>query len=392
LAYTPQLAAKQLLLLLALTLPALAIATVVGNVVQFIFVALASAAALVLLTGGITPLPFLWTPLDDVRRNVVFALIAAGAITITIVQYRRRRTILSRATGLFVAVAAGIVYLYLPRGTAASMRCNTAQPITINFDRSARWPADHKMYSPPNRITAAVPLDISGVDDSALALLDPVSFEIDPPGGTPVRAQWGSRLKPLDPEAYTVWFGFEAGRYWQILQLSPNVFRQVTHVPVAVRGTAILDMHRKLAAHSIPLATRAIVPGVGRCTSYLVDSRPTDPMLGVSCESPAEIPRPTRVTLVDGFGHTWKQMLSDSMTFVPYPRNTSLSPVNRLDTFFHLAPPDTTKRAGAQWLVPNDVLPNSKLVISGEPETGCRLVRYEIPNVVLADYVVQPSR
>lgn len=393
--YVSELLAKQLLLFVALTLPAMAIAATVRNVVQFMFVALAAAAALVLLTGGVTPVPFLWTALDEVRRDATFAVLAAGAITVAFVQYRRRRTILSRAMGLSVAVLAAVVYLYLPRQTAGAISCvsgRNAAAVNIQFAGNARWPADKKMYGPPNMITAALPIDVSGISDPELAVLDPVAFEIERPGGTPIRAEWPTPGKPLENASCSAWLRRESGRYWQFVTMDRDVFLTILRTPVTLRGRALVAFHNRLREASMPANSRAAVPGLGLCASHIVEHRPSDVMLDVTCESPAGIPRPTRVTFVDDGGRQWKQVLGDAMTSLSYPRSTWLSPVSRADTFFHVAPREITMRPGSGWLLAGDAIPTGKLVISGEPEAGCRVIRYELANVLLRDYVVQPSR
>jgi len=112
--YLPELLLKQLVLAVALTLPAVALATVTRNLPQFVF------AAVVIAVLGLFSMTRVeqfwpWVNVDQVRRAIALLVLTSFAAAIVYFQYSRRWTAASRAIGLTAILIAGTLFAYLPR-------------------------------------------------------------------------------------------------------------------------------------------------------------------------------------------------------------------------------------------------------------------------------------
>jgi hypothetical protein len=112
-------------------------------------------------------------------------------------------------------------------------------------------------------------------------------------------------------------------------------------------------------------------------------------LLKVHCESPATLPLFTHVQLTSDGGRTWKHHLGDASTYLPYPRNTWLSPMNRRSTFFTLVAPENAIHPGTMHLVPRNVVASAELAITPESTKGCAVFPFEIRNVDLKRYIAR---
>ena len=98
--------------LLALTLPAIALATLVGNVTQFMIVAIALAAA---VAAPSFPSALSDSPATHrIREIVLLSYTSIAALLIAIAQYGRNRTSATREEGVAVILVAGVIW-WFPR-------------------------------------------------------------------------------------------------------------------------------------------------------------------------------------------------------------------------------------------------------------------------------------
>ena len=74
--------------------------------------------------------------------------------------------------------------------------------------------------------------------------------------------------------------------------------------------------------------------GLGWCASKVADELWGGRRLKVKCEPPREIAILTPVELVRPDGRIWRNRLGDAVTYLSYPTNTWLSPLNRRQTSF----------------------------------------------------------
>ena len=88
---------KQILFFGCITLPAIALASLVGNFTQFIVVVFAAVACVAVLNGGLAAMPQYLRQPTEIRHDAVRILLAASAIAVMLIQYARRRAFASRS-------------------------------------------------------------------------------------------------------------------------------------------------------------------------------------------------------------------------------------------------------------------------------------------------------
>jgi hypothetical protein len=116
-------------------------------------------------------------------------------------------------------------------------------------------------------------------------------------------------------------------------------------------------------------------------------------MLKVLCESPNPVLWGTRARLWEPeTGREWTQLLGDSAPYVSGPREDFLSPLNRLQTFFHLVSDARDNTPGNRWLVPQEALANGKLAIIPDTLVAWPTTELELRNIKLNDYVLKAVR
>ncbi len=113
-AYLPDLLWKQLLFFAAITLPSLAVASLVRGFTHFVIAAFTIATVILILNGGLQAFPE-FTPLRyELHHALVRILLAFAALVVIWMQYARRLLIPASAIAIAGAVAAALVATWLP--------------------------------------------------------------------------------------------------------------------------------------------------------------------------------------------------------------------------------------------------------------------------------------
>jgi hypothetical protein len=108
----------------------------------------------------------------------------------------------------------------------------------------------------------------------------------------------------------------------------------------------------------------------------------------VLCESPNAIAFGTGVRLWQPeTGREWRQLLGDAAPLTSGPREALLSPLNRLQTFFHLVSDARDNSPGNRWLIPQEALANAKVAITPDAIVGWATAELDLRNIRLKDYV-----
>jgi hypothetical protein len=387
---------KQLVLLLALTLPAAALAVLVENVVQFALAAVLMAAGVIFL-GGTNPMSVQpWIQTDYVRSGLALLSVTFGALAALVQQYARRRTAISRGIGAAAAIAAAVVFVWLPREASMVMQCaldpaRLTRPLSVGLSGYAEALPQtlRRNYPASTYVDAALPIRISGLPQDAIAWFTQLSLEIQTADGEQHDAGFLSRSDPFRkiPLQASVWPGDHAPSY-QVLTVTPDLYDRIKDGPVSIHGKIVVEFHRREAAARIPVGKRAEASGAGKCFSgvsaEIVLQRNE---LSVDCESPAEIPYLTEVTLLQpGTGREWRQRLGMASRVMGYPLKTWLSPLNRRNAFFPLTSEEDWVKGS--YLVPQEALSTAVLEVVPEPLTGRAIVEYEWNSVRLSKYAV----
>ena len=406
--FIPRLMEKQLLLLLAVTLPSLALASVARNAMQFIILALSLAGAAILVVGngnleGFSYRRLTWQRMDDIRCGLVFLLLALVAVAVIWFQYRQRRTPVSRVAGCVGLLAAALAYLWLPSRSLAALE-SALSPAILSSPVRVRvlQPGEKKdpdifSYQRGNAIGIAVPVEVSGasthLEKSSLQMF---SLELDGPGGLHLSpTQPGPGRKPptfMAGTATSTVSGINRTPDFLILTMEPSLYARAARAPVNVSGYFLLEERRSTGLISVPNTARIRVPDLGLCAgSSGGGNLYREDMLRIACESPDALPL-TSVTLTDTVtGRQWKSGLRTASTSVPYPSYAWLSPMQRGEAFFQLTSGDATQQ-GSQWLVPRQTLDHYRMEVEPQPVIGTAVVDFKLAGIDLRKFVVRHAR
>ncbi len=393
--FTPvqaSLLSKQFLVLLVVTLPSLAIASVTSSVAGFGWCALAAGAAALLLNTALVGRRYPWSQSDWVPGGLAVILLTAGAFAMLAVQYRMRWAPVARAIGMGVALGAVLTYSYAPRDVTAAVQCALESGLRGSVDirpdegpsRLAPFP-----FLPPGRVGISLPLRVTGIHESDRVSAEQLFLRVSAPGG---RAWEMRRDLRAEPRAYLS-LDPQASRQGQILLLDRSFVQAIGNAPVQVEGRATLRTLRARKLQVLPAIFGGTeVPGAGRCYSAVQSSMFGVDNLKVTCETPGSAPPFTRVVLQDpATGREWKQALGDSGRVLPYPSLAWLSPLQRRQTFLRVVEHDSA-RSDDRWLVPRAVLERARVSIYPTVAEGCENVSYSFTVANLQEHIAPPAR
>ena len=395
LAYVPQLFWKQIVLAAVLTVPAMALAALMKNIAHFLLAAILILGAAAYLAGVADPIRAPWIPMDEVRYSLAALVLALPACALVLVQYARRRTVPARIAGTAAVVLAGLLFGYLPSTFTNRVRAMLypAHVIVVHLSSSPQESYPYNSDNGSGPVQVGLPLTVSGLSATSDVQFGRPTLEIVGPEGqryrTPARSP-SRNFATIDLDAYTN-FGLQN---WLVLRLRRSVYDRIKNGKILVKGICTLALHRQGETTWMPIGASQAAAGIGRCSTIVEPSNLySDAMLKVLCESPYAIPALTRVRLWrPETGRVWDHRLGDGGTPVSGPRESWLSPLNRMNTHFQLAPAAAANGYGQQWLVPRDALANGKLAITPYPTTAWAVVDFDFPDITLSDYVRPPAR
>ena len=349
--FLPRLVQKQLVVLLAVTLPSLALASVSRNAMQFIIFAISIAgAAIVSDAGSLYPNLYMYgvaQQTGQVRTALALSLLAVVSAAVIWLQYRHRRTLLFRGLGLAGVLAAGGLSLWLPPATSASIETallpgSTSIKGSVHLSQSEQRP-DSRNFFPGKGVNLAIPVVTTGLFPDGL---DPenVSYEnvaahMNGPAGfslsAPVRRGPGPQA---NPSLFVNFVRLSTNQEYLMVMIDRAIYNSIGGTPVTLSGALLGEIRRQAGGATEFGSSPVDVAELGKCASST--SRGTlwqEDSLRLACESPHELPR-TRVTLTDtSTGRDWQGGLATSQNYYAYPSNTWLSPLHRQEAFFHLS-------------------------------------------------------
>ncbi|HEY3836888.1 MAG TPA: hypothetical protein VGL72_09970 [Bryobacteraceae bacterium] len=394
---------KQVLLAATVTAPALGLATLFENLAAFLLAAIVIGGAAAYLAGAYETLRTPWLPRDEIRGGLATCVLALTAVVIVLVQYARRRTTPSRIAGAGATVFAGLLLGYLPPTVIAKIRSTlhpTGSDITLRLlSTRPELPIDLETLpsrSGPDIVQVALPIAVSGISEIEDVHFNVLSAEIVAADaqryGMPSYAA-RRNFEKVDFDASLFEYGQRPA--WLVLRIRRSVNDKIKDGAVTIRAGFEVSVHHAGQTVWMPVGTTQTVDGAGRCSSAVIESPNVyqQSMLKVLCESPYPILPGTGIRLWQPeTGAEWKQHLGDSAPYASGPRETFLSPLNRLQTFFHLVSDPRDKSPGSRWLVPRDALANAKLAITPNAITAWATADLELRNIRLRDYVLQRTR
>ena len=403
----PELLARQLAIAAFLTLPALALSSLTRGFTHFMMGVFAVGAATVftLASSQSRGVFIMARQDDDLRAGLASLLIAAGSLVVLWLQYRRRPAVLGRAAAVATVVLAFALLACVPWTADPHVHAllRPAQaPVTLRLDSRANI-GSH--YWSNSRHVYAVPLALSGLPAGTAARAGLLSLELVAPDGHRYPA---SLLMPNQQEKSPV----EAALYPDVpqrpsdpyvaepptlalsLRLDPAVYDAIKDQHVRLTGQTVVRVIRLGETVWMPVGGRVAAPGVGHCSNSVGEDRGWEDRLNVLCESPGYIPTVVRVvawTPEEGFIDASPRRLSPYNNYSSGPGVSELSPLDRARTSFGLSDPKYRRRLNSAGGVPLEHLSQARIAITPEFITGYSVARFDIPDVPLSKYWVEPT-
>jgi len=396
--HVPSLLAKQLWVFGALTIPAMAVATLVRTLAHFVAALFAVSALLAFLSGGLQGFPIFMRESHELRDFAVKALLAASGLTVAMLQYSQRgRALPSRVIGGAAAVVAAIVFQYFPmraeyRGFSSSEAQQTQ--LAVRTADAGEWLPG---YIPRRSHSVLLPVQLTPVNPAGDELgIEAGEVElIAEDGGERLVSEVPGPRRPVD--SVDLWAGLHGIKLgsgspgsWYLLSFSNRAWERWRNRRVRIQGWIGIGYYRQGSTTELSLAssggTPKDVPGVGRCSVTLTESgfNPS-PMLKVLCESASVIP-PTSVKLSHPESQgAWQGTLGDSQSMPQGPNRIWLSPVQRGVKYFHLSHTVTVDGAdgSARWMMPAHYLPAAKIEVTPNSIARKELVHFDFGTVTL---------
>jgi hypothetical protein len=357
LAALPRLLGQQLMLAAALTLPAMALATVLGNLTQFVI-----ALPILLLTVSVWIDPGPRIPYGQIGA----AVLAIAAASVVLLQYRSRRTALARvllvsgglAAGVLTAVGVLSPLVSFPPpeevGTAPTIGASPGSRILMACDGVTSAP----------RVHLEIPVVTSGFPKAGQWGVTWLSVEVTVANGVRYGNPPRARAEPGRTVHY--WAGGATRDVTGVFKVQDDVFPGWSLGPdgdlKALSLSVSRDAYDRLSNGKVTLAGRLDfriyqappvrlrvgenreVPGVGRC---FVQGRnnPQVYQLTVTCESTSADPMQARVALEypsgDGARGSEERAMAGTQEQVihsRYPGPFLLSPLRRGVAYFWIDP------------------------------------------------------
>ena len=380
----PHLLGKQLAILCAITLPAMALAAIVRNFMQFVFVMIvAPVAALVLASGFRGPLPIA----EPFRYETLAAVLTAAALAILFFQFIRRRTRFSRIVGASAVVAAVALYVFPLPGLLGQLQ---AEASAAPFQPSLQvLPPSVPAADPgPNQVWIDLPLKLSGIPEGTAFQGSAQELEITGPAGRRLRSfrfvpyrQY--RKVDLTGSAY---LNSNSGAGSILLNLSRPAYDALKDQPVTISAEFGLSLFQTQPAVPMAIGGSATVPGVGHCQSEIQEWQFSQAGIKVECESAGGEP-PLTFIQIDGR----KLELWAPRGYRTDPWGAWLSPIERRQASFALLPAGSTRPANDHWHISEEMLATSHIEITPEKPIGYVYSQYSFSGINLKDYIRKQS-
>ncbi len=378
----PELLYKQMALA-ALTLPSLAIASIVRNAAHFMMIAVALATAVA--APSILPDRSLS---EDIRIALLMLVIVAAGGVIAFRQYQLRLTPQARWIG-GAALAVAVMIWWLPGesfyGLSAAVSAAPPESLSVRFVPGAQAPS-YARFSYGDRKGVWIPIEVSGYRGQVE--LDQASVVLTDSGGQSYKAVVHQDLAATDPLAAEICCRLHP--QWQEILIEPDLLRRMGDGAVTLHGVALAEFHRNSNTKWLAVEHDQFVPDVGRCSSDIQwgDGNPNNAKLHVECESPHRLPLVDVTVAHPGQNQEWHDGVTGEDAFVSYLRGSWLSPIERRETYYSAATEEFFSRPNGKSSMPWNDLSSVRIAITpGIPE-GSRIVRYEIPNIRLRDFEV----
>ncbi len=365
----PQLLGKQLLLAGGLTLPAMALAVVVSNLMQFV---VGIPLLLATLTIASTFQPRF--AFDRIRFSAALAVLAPAAVSIVLLQYRRRRTGWARILAGATVLAAGLLIGLISFSQAFALEVAVHPAANVHRTMTLAAPDPRQVHGPfSRRVFSELPFTVYGLPGSDRCWMMPVFMEIAAANG--VRYEYRPPRADFDVGTSAI----QHGRVMFMLGMRHAAYDRIKDSRVTISGTAALRIYQRWQAIRLPLGATRDVPGAGHCSNTFVEGLYEAGWLTVSCESPSRDLMSADIDIDE------ESMLRLRPVVRAYGSNGSptplvawLSPLQRRVQTYQMSLPDNR--------TPSEMLAGTTVVILPQRPTGYATVAFKAADIDLREY------
>jgi hypothetical protein len=395
--YLPQLLWTQLSFAAFITLPALALATMIPSFTHFMLgiFAIAAVAAFAFVRGASRVAYSMHRPDDYLLTEITAILIAVGAIAIIWLQYRRRPAVIARVVGIATVLIVGVLTTLVPESADYRVRALLHPIQTPLFLRIE--PRTEALGISWSASTVVLPLRLSGLPMGAPFRTAALSITVTAPDGRRYQSATftpDTQFEKVQLEAGLFPYPYDgnSGLLWLTLRFDAAVYAALKGRNVRLNGQTVVSLVQPGDTVWMPVGGRVAAPGVGHCSNAISEDRWSQARVKVLCESPADIPPAVRVTLwTPEDGRRFPSSLGAYGNPTTAPQAAWLSPLDRGKTFFNLSDPKY-RRYPITVEVPMEHLANARIAITPEFATGYSIVDFDFPDLPLSQYWVEPRR
>ncbi len=352
-AHPGALAWRQVLIAAILILPMTALACITASMSQVVLAVLGLIAFIAVISiFGLGPHSLWFGYLDWVRNSLVVSVIAAVGLVIMVLQYRTRRTVVSRIVCGVAVILVFVGVRCLPWNVAYGLQSRLVRSqietssVSAQFEPGGSPPAT-TTQGPPDSVRVSLPIQIAGVPAQTVAKIDGMVAELTLPNG---------KLSELRME------GSETDTPWHEMFVDRKLFDRVKNAPLRLHVTVLLTLFGDLRTERMPLEKGVHrVPGVGLCG---VEPFEPQKLTFIGCLTPFRLPART----VPQFDNGRPVEMPGSYSYSPYPAEFSISPMSL-----------------PRWQLPNQPGATSIVINTMQPLANVRR-ELDIPGVRLAEF------
>jgi hypothetical protein len=302
-----------------LLLPMIALACITTSFARVVLVGLATIVSIVVLEIVLSPHgnTMIGFSVEGgwVWGSLVWLVLLLTAAAIMILQYRARRTGVSRT----ISVAAALLVLFggrlLPRDTTFALqsrlvksRLDTSSITAVFLPGSG--PPPTVSPAPRDTVRVSLPVRLDGVPSGTMAVVDAMWAELTPPNGKPLKTLLYFGEAPPDT-------------LWHDALVERSVLERLKSTPVQLHLTIHLTVLGNPHTEDVPLGGGPRrVPGVGLCE---FDPQRPD-RAALSCRAPFRQP----AYVLARFDRFDKEVAREQqrVDYSPYPAEFGISPIS----------------------------------------------------------------
>jgi hypothetical protein len=325
LAYPVALAWHQLAICALLLLPMTALACITKGLAQLVLASLAIPIGLLILgaifgDGGAVAIRA--ASLAWIDGLLIAVILLVAALAIMILQYRARRTWLSRViVGVAILLLLSVNSM-MPFERAFALQSHIIRPrldassisLVLEPGKARRVETEP---APPGSVRVALPIAFTGVPAGTVLLFDQTTAELYAPGERRPETLWVQV-----PGKYPSPHSYE-------MDLEKELYDRVKNASARLRLTSYFSLLGDSQTERMPLQTRAYrVPGVGLCDTRLYEGSQivvkSGSPVSVTCRAPFR--QPARA--LAGFDNGDQTEAGELDSYSPFPAEFGIGPIS----------------------------------------------------------------